>query len=174
MSKSYYSSYRNPKLIHKATLQMLNDNIENLIRYMYEESRQSGLLGHPEVRIGLVIKLLHGLKKDVDESLLHPVLKDIERLMDDTVYLQSTGDAQQRKECLTEEYHYIQKFINIDDNITLNTMDQLEDHNPPAPTAVMSANATRPATKISSPIVLPATTKSLTAPPADDQNCCLM
>jgi hypothetical protein len=103
---------------------MLEGNVEHLIRYIYDENRQQSIFGHPEVRIGLVIKLLHNVKSiNIDEKLLLPVLKDIERLLENEEYLVSTGDADLRQKCLMEECHFIQKFINVDDNMTLNTED---------------------------------------------------
>lgn len=121
MSKQFYSSHRNPKLIQKAVSKLIEDNISDLITYVYDESNHQSILGHPEVRIGTIIKLLNNLDKQLDERVLRPVLNDINRLMNDKKYLEDTGNASLRHECLSEEYKYIEGYLDLDDAITLNT-----------------------------------------------------
>lgn len=122
-SKKFYSSHRNPSLIHQATLKLLEDNIINLLSDIYDEKKQKSIYGHPEVRIGLSLKLLHNIRIDLDESIIKPIIKDIEMLMESQEYLISTGDPERRKKCLQEELHFISRYIDLNDTISLNTID---------------------------------------------------
>jgi len=122
-SKKYYSSHRNPSLIHQATLKLLEENIINLLSDIYDEKKQKSIYGHPEVRIGLSLKLLHNIRTDLDESILKPIIKDIEMLMESEEYLVSTGDPERRKKCLLEELNFINRYIDLDDTISLNTIE---------------------------------------------------
>lgn len=123
-TKKYYSSHRNPSLIHQATLKLLEENIVNLLNDIYDEKKQKSIYGHPEVRIGLSLKLLHNIRIDLDESILNPIIKDIEMLMESKEYLESTGDPDRRKKCLLDELNFINRYIDIDnDTISLNTME---------------------------------------------------
>lgn len=122
-AKKFYSSHRNPTLIHQATLKLLEDNIINLLSDIYDEKKQKGIYGHPEVRIGLSLKLLHNIRIDLDESILKPIIKDIEMLMESPDYLESTGDAERRKKCLQEELNFINRYIDLEDTISLNTIE---------------------------------------------------
>jgi hypothetical protein len=120
-TKNFYSTYRNPKLIHRATLQLLEGNAELLLGYIYNTTHHTGLLGNPEIRIGLSIKLLNNLRGHLSTKLLDPILQDIDRLSKDENYLKSTGNKEARTKALEEEYKFVQNYMNIDDNITLNT-----------------------------------------------------
>jgi len=122
-SKKYYSSHRNPDLINQATLRLLEININHLLADIYDESNQAGIFGHPEVRIGLTLKLLHNLRVNFDKSTLRPIIRDIESLMNDQEYLEETGNPERRLKCLRDELDFIQRYIDIDDTITLNTIE---------------------------------------------------
>lgn len=121
-SKKFYSSHRNPDLIHQATLRLLETNIESLLADIYDPSNDNGIFGHPEVRVGLCLKLLNNIRIDLDKSVIRPIIKDIERLMNDEEYLSSTGDANRRHKCLQSELDFVQRYIDLDDSITLNTV----------------------------------------------------
>lgn len=122
-SKKYYSSHRNPDLINQATLRLLEINIDHLLADIYDESNQTGIFGHPEVRIGLTLKLLHNLRINFDKSTVRPIIRDIEYLMNDQEYLEETGNPELRLKCLQDELDFIQRYIDIDDTITLNTIE---------------------------------------------------
>ena len=121
-TKKFYSSHRNPDLIHQATLRLLETNIESLLADIYDPSNDNGIFGHPEVRVGLCLKLLNNIRIDLDKSVIKPIIKDIERLMHDEEYLNSTGDANRRYKCLQSELDFVQRYIDLDDSITLNTV----------------------------------------------------
>lgn len=132
-AKKFYSSHRNPDLIHQATLRLLEMNIEDLLGDIYDESNETGIFGHPEVRIGLSLKLLHNLRVDLNKNVLKPVIRDIERLMNDRDYLESTGDARRRYQCLNSELDYVHRYIDFDDSITLNTVHEPDQQNTNSP-----------------------------------------
>lgn len=125
-SKHFYSGYRNQKLIQEATSKLLEDNIEYLLNDIYDEKKQESIYGNPEVRIGLALKLLHNIRIDLDESILRPIIKDIEMLLNSDDYLISTGNAELRKKCLREELLFINRYIDLEDTITLNTIEPIQ------------------------------------------------
>lgn len=119
--KHYYSGYRNSDALDEATFKLLEDNAETLINYIYDDENHQSLFGNPEVRIGLSIKIIHKLRPPLDETILRPILNDIEMLMGSREYLESTGDPDKRLKCLEEELQFVQRYIDFDDTITLNT-----------------------------------------------------
>lgn len=143
MPKEYYSSYRNQRLLKKATLTLLDGNIETLLNFMYDPSNHQGIFGHPEIRIGLSIKLLHNLRGKFSDKLIQPILTDIEELLDNDDYLEGTGNAEQRRQCLDEEYQFVQKYLDIDDNITLNT-----EYRPTLPNPNINSNSNQTGGKV--------------------------
>ena len=118
--KHYYSGYKNPEILDEATFKLLEENAEYLINYIYSDDNKNSLLGNPEIRIGLSIKIIHKLIPPVSETILRPVIDDIQMLMDSDKYLASTGNSEKRLKCLEEELAFIQKFVDFDDTITLN------------------------------------------------------
>lgn len=123
MSKiNFYSSHHHPELIRKATLKLLEDNSLELLQYIYEEDKHDkDIFGHPEVRVGLSLKILNNLRTSIDVSLIKPIIKDIEFLIDSQLYLESTGNPEKRKKCLEEELQFVQRYLDIEDTLTLNT-----------------------------------------------------
>jgi len=115
-----YSTYRRPKVIQYATMRLLESNFPNLVHYIYSH-RNSEIFDDPETRVGICIKLLHSLDMRYDEQLLQPILDDIEFLMDSESHLASTEDPERRIKCLEEEFRHVQKYIDMDDTISLNT-----------------------------------------------------
>lgn len=120
-TKSYYSGYINSELITRASLKLLEGNAYKLLEFLYDDENRKSIFGHPEVRIGLSIKILHKLIPPIDESVLRPIIRDIEDLMGDEEYLKSTGDPKARYDCLEEELEFVQKYFDFEDTITLNT-----------------------------------------------------
>lgn len=121
MSKSYYSGYINPELITRASMKLLEGNAYRLLEFLYDDENRKSIFGHPEVRIGLSIKILHKLIPPIDESILRPIIHDIENLMGDEDYLKGTGDPKARYDCLEEELEFVHKYLDFEDTITLNT-----------------------------------------------------
>lgn len=121
-SSSFFSTHRNSDLINRATLKLLDENIEYLIKNIYDPKNEKSIFGHPEARIGLSLKLLHGTSIRLDKPVLDPIMDDIEMLMDSDDYLESTGNPEKRRKCLQEELKFVYKYLDMDDTISLNTL----------------------------------------------------
>tara|TARA_R100001163_G_C5054382_1_gene190925 strand:+ start:1315 stop:1821 length:507 start_codon:yes stop_codon:yes gene_type:complete len=123
-NRKFYSSHRNTDLINQATIRLLEIKIKDLLEDIYDTQNDSGIFGHPEVRIGLSLKLLHNLRVSLDKSIIQPIIDDIENLMESPEYLESTGDSERRLKCLQDELDFVHRYIDLDDSITLNTINQ--------------------------------------------------
>lgn len=121
MPQSFYSGYINPELIARASMKLLEGNAYHLLEFLYDDENRKSIFGHPEVRIGLSIKILHKLIPPIDESVLRPIIRDIEDLMSNEEYLKSTGNPKTRYDCLEEELEFVHKYLDFEDTITLNT-----------------------------------------------------
>jgi len=119
--KSYYSGYINPDLITRASMKLLEGNAMRLLEFLYDDENRKSIFGHPEVRIGLSIRILHKLIPPISETVLKPIIHDIQELMENKEYLKSTGDPKRRYDCLEEELEFVQKYFDFEDTITLNT-----------------------------------------------------
>lgn len=119
--KNFFSGYSDSTTLDDATFKLLEENADHLIGFIYDEDNQAGLLGNPEIRIGLSIKIIHKLIPPITEATLMPIIKDIELLMESMEYLQSTGDVEKRLKCLEDELRFVQKYIDFDDTMSLNT-----------------------------------------------------
>jgi hypothetical protein len=118
--QNLYSTYRRPKVIQYATMRLLESNFPHFVHYIYSH-RNSEIFDDPETRVGICIKLLHSLDMRYDEQLLQPIMDDIELLMNSESHLEATEDSERRLKCLEEELRHVQKYIDMDDTISLNT-----------------------------------------------------
>jgi len=101
-------------------MRLLESNFPQLVHYIYSH-KENEIFCDPETRVGICIKLLHSLDMRYDEQLLKPIMDDIEFLMSSESHLESTEDPDKRYKCLEEELHHVQKYIDMDDTISLNT-----------------------------------------------------
>jgi len=120
--KSYYSTHINPDLINRATLKLLDENIEKMLKYIYDKKNEKSIFGHPEARIGLSLKLLHGTSIRLDKPVLDPIMEDIHMLIESEEYLQASGNPEKRLKCLKEELKFVCNYLDLDDTISLNTL----------------------------------------------------
>lgn len=128
MDKLFYSTHRNSKLIKEATDKLIQDNFDMMIKYVYDKANHKTILGHPEIRIGLVIKLLHNINAEFEQELLDPVFNDIKLLSKSTEYLNKTGDSQKRLKCLSEEAQFLERYVKLDTEISLNSKHIVKSH----------------------------------------------
>lgn len=119
--ENFYSGYKDQHAMDDATLKLIEENADHLIDYLYDSRNQNSLFGNPEIRIGLAIKIIHKLVPPIDDYILQPIINDINMLMKSPDYLESTGDSERRLKCLEEELEFVQRYVNFDDTITLNT-----------------------------------------------------
>jgi hypothetical protein len=108
----------NNKDIKEAAADLLNNNAETLINYIYHST--GSVYINPEVRIGLSIRILAKTHKSYDEALISLILADIEALRNNTDYLLMFKDPKGRRQALDEEYALVQGYVDMDDTISLN------------------------------------------------------
>jgi len=111
--------------INHASFDLILRNAEHLINYIYQ-NKDSVPYNKPEVRVGLVIKIL--IKSDdisYSSDLLQPVINDLEQLFDDDEYINTFDDPVQKKRALSQELSLINRFIELDETMTLNSLNYL-------------------------------------------------
>lgn len=107
--------------IKDATAMLIDDNAETLIRSIYLNSAREPY-DKPDVRVGLVVKILIKSSRHYSADLLRPVVEDIEQLLVDDDYLYTFKNPAARKEGLSKELSLVNKFIELDDTLSLNTL----------------------------------------------------
>lgn len=100
---------------------LITQNAEYLLNYIYEHQDDSPYHA-PEVRVGLSIKILINSKQTYKPEILSCIVDDIETLLSDEVHLKKYQVKQQRVEALTQELSLINKLLDLDDTISLNTL----------------------------------------------------
>ena len=115
---SYYST--EVKNIDRASFDLIVQNAETLIKYIYNH-KQTDPYNRPEIRVGLVIKILLKSNENYGSELIQPVIEDIEMMMEDKEYLASYDDSEERHLSLSKELSLLNKFKELDDTISLNT-----------------------------------------------------
>ena len=119
---SYYST--NVEGINDASFNWNVSNAEHLIAYIYSNKDEQPY-NNPEIRIGLVIKILIKSNQNYSSDILQPVVDDLENLVNDTDYLNSFDDPISKKEALSKELSLINKYMELDETISLNTLHYL-------------------------------------------------
>lgn len=115
---SYYST--DVDGINNASSDLIVENAEHLIRHIYDNTDRSPY-NKRDVRIGLVIKILVKSSTNYPTDVLQPVVDDIQALMADSKYLRTFANPGERKDALGKELSLVNKFIELDDTISLNT-----------------------------------------------------
>jgi hypothetical protein len=117
---SYYST--DVEGIDNASSLLIVENAAHLITYIYNNTNNETYKKR-DVRVGLVIKILVKVKSNSNfpASVLQPVVDDIQALMADHHYLASFKNPSDRRCALVKELSLINKFIELDDTISLNT-----------------------------------------------------
>lgn len=119
MSDTYYTTELSS--VKDATADLIAKNAEYLIQYVYDH-RNTIPYNHAEIRIGLVIKTLLKASGHFSSVLMTPVVDDIMDLVHDTVYLKTFPLPDKRKQALMNELTFINKYIQLDDLVSLNTL----------------------------------------------------
>ena len=101
--------------VTRATAQLISDNAEYLIRYIYKNNEA---YSDPVIRVGLVIKILLRGGEDastpVDTTILDPVMRDLNDLV-------SHASNQIVRQIYTDELKFVRSCAISDDLISLNT-----------------------------------------------------
>jgi hypothetical protein len=101
-------------------MRLLESTFPLLVNYIYSH-KEHEIYCDPETRVGILIKLLHSLDMRYDEILLKPIIDDIEDMINSEQHLESTENPERRKKCLEKELNLVQRYIDMDDTISLNT-----------------------------------------------------
>lgn len=107
--------------VKSATADLVANNAELLIRYIYDH-REQVPYETAEVRVGLVMKTLLKATGTYSSELMNQVIDDIKDLLNDRKYLQTFASPGERKAALNYELSFINKYIQLDDLISLNTL----------------------------------------------------
>lgn len=119
---SYFST--DVEGIREAGFDLMVQNAEHLIKFIYQNTDKSPY-DNPEVRIGLVIKILIRSNTNYTADLLQPVVDDMQNLLSDQDYLCKFDDPSERRNALSKELTLINKFMELDETISLNTLHYL-------------------------------------------------
>lgn len=122
---SYYST--DVDGINSASSVLIVENAEHLIRFIYSNTERLPY-NKKDVRIGLVIKILVKSNSNYPADVLQPVVDDIQSLLSDSKYLKTFANPGERKDALGKELSLVNKFIELDDTISLNTTKHLHLH----------------------------------------------
>ena len=104
------------KGIGNAGFDLIVRNAEHLIKYIYNHVNTAPY-SSPEIRVGLVVKILLRSNETYCKDLLQPVIDDISTLMSQS----SSSSNPERHKGLSMELSLVNKFIELDDSISLNT-----------------------------------------------------
>ena len=107
------------KGIESAGFDLIVQNAEHLIEYIYSHT-DTAPYSNVEIRVGLVVKILIKSNRNYSQDLLKPVINDIEELLSLNI------DNPKRHEGLSMELQLLNKFQELDDSISLNTVHQAQ------------------------------------------------
>lgn len=107
--------------IDRASSTLIVENAEHLIAYVYE-NKSTAPYNKPATRVGLVIKILVKSNTSYPADLLQPVIDDIQSMLTDSKYLSNCHNPQERKNALAKELSLVNKFVEFDDTVSLNTL----------------------------------------------------
>jgi hypothetical protein len=120
-TKKLYSTRRLVKELNTAMMNLYLNQAPELLKQIQtqftEESAEC-----TEIRVGLSIKILHNTPSGTRFTLdvLEPLIRDIESLIKDHNYLRTCESPKHRMRCLKQELNFVQRYINLDDTISLN------------------------------------------------------
>lgn len=125
--RDFYSTYiimsysTDSEGIDRASSTLIVENAEHLISHIYE-NQSTPPYNKPATRVGLVIKILIKSNSSYPADLLQPVIDDIQAMLADSKYLSRCHHAEERKNALAKELSLVNKFIEFDDTVSLNTL----------------------------------------------------
>ena len=98
---------------------LIVSNADKLIMFIYENKTKLEY-SDPEIRVGLVLKILLKANNYFEIDLLRPVIQDIEYLYTNESYLRLFSSPEERKKCLSKELILVNKYIELSETISLN------------------------------------------------------
>ena len=107
--------------IDKSTNLLIFQNAEYLINYIYKNKTKEPY-NTAETRIGLSIKILLKSEQLYSPEILSYIVDDIQFLLTDENHLNKYLSRDLRINALSQELALINKFLDLDDTISLNTL----------------------------------------------------
>jgi hypothetical protein len=111
-------------------LKLLNDNISDLISYIYSH-QTSEPYNLPETRVALAVQMIMSSDKLIPIQLSSQIAKDLETLRKDVAYTNRWANPTQKRKRLLKEVEILRKHTEIDDSISLNLPDHGDKENQP-------------------------------------------
>ena len=115
---SDYRSYNLPNIKH-LYLTLLNDNLMNLLTYIYDHNDQEPYR-FPEVRIALSMQMILFSDKLIPINLSSLIARDLEELKNDDTYTSQWVNPTLKRRTLTKDLEILKKHTEIDDSVSLN------------------------------------------------------
>ena len=123
-SRAYYSTFRRPHELNQAMLNLYLTQAPELLKAIQCHFSDESENGDPEIRVGLSIKILHNTPPSTrfPMEIIKPIILDIEAMIKNTTDLKATGDARLRLRCLQKELGLVQRYIELADTVSLNSI----------------------------------------------------
>ena len=109
--------------INEVYIQLLNDNIAYLIRYIYQNTDKSPY-DSAEVRIGVSLQMILSSDHLIPLDVSSKIAKDIDQLRKDNTYTSKWENPSTKRKVLTHELELLRRHTEIDDSISLNLSEQ--------------------------------------------------
>jgi hypothetical protein len=113
--------------IKDASFSLIVDNAEQLIEFIYNH-KDVVPYNKREIRVGLAIKVLLKGSHHYSSSLISPIIDDLENMLYDDDYLNSFDDPEKKRVAISSELSLMNKYVKLDDTITLNTVENRGAH----------------------------------------------
>jgi hypothetical protein len=113
--EQYYSQDNTE--IKEAEIRLINNNIEHLIDHIYKNKE---LFNSPEIRVGLVMKIIIRSDSIFNSDVLQEVVEDLEFMLSNKEYLSKFKNPHARKTAVSEELSLVRKYIKVDETLSLN------------------------------------------------------
>lgn len=101
------------KSVKHAGLQLITDNAEHLISYIYENIHRSPY-DDVETRAGLAVKILLQTGVRGSSEILNPIAEDLNSMLNDPTHLQNES----KRKALNDELLLINKLLILDEEIS--------------------------------------------------------
>lgn len=99
-------------------IQLLSNNINYLLNKLYDD------IDDVEQRCSIALHIIITCGKLIPADISNKILRDLEDLKKDREYLNKFSDPSEKKKYLKKEIDMLYKYIELDDTLTLNTMDE--------------------------------------------------
>ena len=126
MSNSELFSMNDPR-IRDASFTLIVDCAEHLINFVYNNQHTSPY-DKPEIRVGLAVKILLKSEQNYESKMIEPIICDLEDMLSNEEYVNSFPDPEAKRAAISSELTLMNKYVELDDTITLNTVEHRGKH----------------------------------------------